>query len=115
MASFVKRCCCIDEQDEFFEAILLKCTSPDCEFCFAQEMHNEIIHSCNEKLWVFLGCCGFCAPRYKRLVDSVFPADPKVNLLGQSNKNTFEFTNVHMEYICNLLSRMASSSPTWRN
>ena len=32
-------------------------------------------------VFTFLGCCGVCAalkPRYKRLVDNIFPEDPQV-------------------------------------
>ncbi|CAG7731201.1 unnamed protein product [Allacma fusca] len=37
-----------------------------------------------------MGCCGCCAPRYKRLVDSVFPRDPQDGLVkGNMEKLTF--------------------------
>ncbi|GAA6088584.1 protein EFR3 homolog A [Tachysurus ichikawai] len=36
------------------------------------------------------GCCGRCRPRYKRLVDNIFPEDPKAGLVkSDMEKLTF--------------------------
>ncbi|XP_048484194.1 protein EFR3 homolog cmp44E [Plutella xylostella] len=57
--SFVKCCFEVGEAHDFFDTLAQKCTDPGC--C--------------------CGCCSALRPRYKRLVDNIFPASPQDGLV----------------------------------